>query len=216
VPTSEFFSGWRILVGEILYNLRSALDHLAWLLVQLAGKQPGDRTTFPVKFSPFDKRGRLVGAQLDPKIDDDRIMELVEECQPYRGSVPGSLTPPDRDPLWELHRLNIIDKHRTLLVVAGLFAVNEVWWGWSDERGPSPTVIQWNAAALRDGSPVAWFDFHGNHPPPDFDLHPGLQISFYEPEFPHLIMFPIQRALERMCFSVDHNIIEWRFRPLLE
>lgn len=213
-PSADLLSDWRILVGELLYDLRSALDHLAWLLVLLAGKTPGDRTTFPVRFSPFDQEGNLVGAQFTPPITDEQILDLVESCQPYRG-VQGSLEPPDRSHLWQLHRLNIIDKHRTLLVVAGVFAVNDMWWGWNDDYGPSPR-IRYNLAALRDGSPVAWFDFHGNDPPPDFDPHPALQVSFYESEFPNLVMVPIQNWLESTCWWIEHYIVEWRFRPLFD
>jgi hypothetical protein len=39
---------WSLIVGELLYNLRSALDHLAWQLVKLDGRKPGKHTQFPV------------------------------------------------------------------------------------------------------------------------------------------------------------------------
>ncbi len=39
---------WFIRLGEILYNLRSALDHLVWQLVLANGKTPGRDNSFPI------------------------------------------------------------------------------------------------------------------------------------------------------------------------
>jgi hypothetical protein len=41
---------WSIIIGEMVHNLRSALDHLVWQLVILeTSEQPvGDRTQFPI------------------------------------------------------------------------------------------------------------------------------------------------------------------------
>jgi hypothetical protein len=77
--------GWSVMVGDILYNLRSALDHLAWQLVLRDGGDPGDRTHFPVRPSPFDKKGQLFSARLDLPVTDTKILDAHEECQPYRG-----------------------------------------------------------------------------------------------------------------------------------
>jgi hypothetical protein len=59
---------WRTIIGDCLHNLRSALDHLAWRLVHLAGKKPtdGDMTTFPISDSPFTKKGKPRQIQLRP------------------------------------------------------------------------------------------------------------------------------------------------------
>jgi hypothetical protein len=35
---------WSCIVGDVLYNLRSCLDHLAWQLVLLAGNEPSTDT----------------------------------------------------------------------------------------------------------------------------------------------------------------------------
>ena len=39
---------WSIILGEILYNLRSALDHLVWQLVLANGQTPGRHNEFPI------------------------------------------------------------------------------------------------------------------------------------------------------------------------
>ena len=39
---------WSILIGEILYNMRSALDHLVWQLVLNNEQTPGRNNEFPI------------------------------------------------------------------------------------------------------------------------------------------------------------------------
>ena len=47
-PTPEVPIEWSVVIGEILYNLRSALDHLVWQLVVLNGEIPGRHNEFPI------------------------------------------------------------------------------------------------------------------------------------------------------------------------
>src|ERR1700687_47569 len=39
---------WGCIVGEVVHNLRSALDHLAWQLVLANGGTPNRATEFPI------------------------------------------------------------------------------------------------------------------------------------------------------------------------
>lgn len=94
-----------LLIGEIVYNLRSALDHIAWQLALLDGSAPGGRTQFPI-FStrPIDSR-QIVSIPA-------AAAAAMERLQPYhRGKNAHT------DPLWILHELNRIDKHQTIHVV---------------------------------------------------------------------------------------------------
>jgi hypothetical protein len=100
-----------------------------------------------------------------------------------------------------------------LLVIASVFSADQIWWGWNDNYGPGPT-IRVNYAPLKEGSPVAWFDFHGGKPPPDFDPHPAMHVAFYEAEMPELIVFPIYDVLDTFRWWIEQNILEWRFEPL--
>ena len=43
----EQIAAFGLIYGDILSNLRGALDYLAWQLVLAAGEQPTDRTSFP-------------------------------------------------------------------------------------------------------------------------------------------------------------------------
>jgi hypothetical protein len=97
-----------LLVGEVAYQLRSALDHLAWQLVLANNGTPVIKTTaFPV-FDTQPKQLKIAGG-VDPQ-----ALAIVENLQPYkRGQDAKS------DPLWMVSELCNIDKHR-LLVIVGL------------------------------------------------------------------------------------------------
>ncbi len=114
---------WSPLIGDILHNLHSALDHLAWQLAirknygyELARES---RATFPIfknKSRFWRKRpdGRWTGLSGATSLlrfpADSR--KLVLAVQPYRD---GNRAP--HHPLWALHQLSNEDKHKTLHVV---------------------------------------------------------------------------------------------------
>lgn len=95
-----------IIAGEALNHLRSALDHLVWQLVDANGSKPTSSTCFPIMKSPAEyiaqSPGKIKG--LGPG-----AVQLVNAQAPYPGG---------NDFLWMLHKLNNIDKHNLLLVVA--------------------------------------------------------------------------------------------------
>ncbi len=98
-----------ILVGEIVYHLRTVLDHLVFVLA--GGQGNPTRLAFPIcrkegEFRLALKRGALKGAQ-------ESIIQLIERLQPYRTSPN-----PEQATLYQLHNLNIVDKHRLLLATA--------------------------------------------------------------------------------------------------
>ncbi len=95
-----------IRVGEVAYNLRSALDHLVYALVKDNGKEPTKQNEFPI----FDEEGEYL--KVAPRklegITHDRC-DLIEAFQPFRGDIGRHL--------WMLHLICNIDKHRYLNVV---------------------------------------------------------------------------------------------------
>lgn len=98
-----------IAVGEFAYALRSALDQLVWQLAILSGRQPGNKSAFPIQSS-------------DAAIDRKRFMyamwnvpceaaAIIKDLQPYtRGKGFKS------HPLWQLNKLCNLDKHATISV----------------------------------------------------------------------------------------------------
>lgn len=117
VPTME----WGTMVGDILHNLRSALDHLAWeLTVANSGPAPADpvggkwkRVGFPI----LTDRARWsdLGMEAVWGIGPDPAAR-IEELQPYNTGQDA----PERQPLAVLHELWNRDKHRTVAVVVDM------------------------------------------------------------------------------------------------
>lgn len=98
----------RILTGEVLFHLRTLLDHLAWQLALLATDKPGSKTEFPV----FKDR-KIYLSNLRKKIGDlpSEIAQAIEAEQPFNRDDPES------DPLWLLHQLCNYEKHRMVSVI---------------------------------------------------------------------------------------------------
>jgi hypothetical protein len=100
---------YAIIAGDILNNLQSALDHLAWRLCVLGvGTVPKERihqVHFPVAGSSGDYPSRVKGT-IEGLAKADAI-EAIRLIEPYKGGK-GEL-------LWVLAKLNGTDKHRLLI-----------------------------------------------------------------------------------------------------
>ena len=109
-PPPTVLVEWSVILGEILHNLRSALDHLVWQLVLANGQTPGRHNKFPI-FADHDKWLQekvkfLKGVSI-------RHEAMVGHLQPYTGGI--SL-PFDVSMLKVLDELNNIEKHRHLIL----------------------------------------------------------------------------------------------------
>jgi hypothetical protein len=91
--------------GDVIQNLRSALDHLAFQLFTVGspGKFPSTRFCFPICKSheayEVEKGTKVKGMREDAK-------KAIDNLKPYKGG---------NDDLWLLHQLNNVDKHNFLL-----------------------------------------------------------------------------------------------------
>lgn len=121
-----------LLLGECLYNFRSALDHLAWQL----DKNPGRHTMFPLArcFSEW-RVNRLRGMP-------DEAIAMIANLQPCYGSNAYAMAM-----LWGLETFMNIDKHRHLNVVAAGFG-DGIW-------GAIPSFI--HVGAIEDGTVILRF-----------------------------------------------------------
>lgn len=165
------------IVGDVVHNLRSALDHIAWQLVLLDGGQPDERTVFPIHLSSVNTKGNERHLTIEPGIRRSDIMDAVESMQPYDAIKHGH--PPETDALGILQRLNNIDKHRLLLTVVHTIDHNmPAYWGSND--GDPPPVYRFNTELLKTGSVVATFDFGESEPPPRFEPHLSLVVTIEE------------------------------------
>ena len=98
------------IVGEIIYNLRSSFDHLAYQLVLVgSAKTPSNRVYFPIaddQLTYFKIRDSyLKGAS-------PLAIAKIDSLKPYKSG---------NELLWMLHKLNNIDKHRTLITAGSAY-----------------------------------------------------------------------------------------------
>jgi hypothetical protein len=124
-----------IIVGDVLYNLRSCLDHLVYqLIVAHTGKEPTYRTyEFPVFVTE--------------KQFDDNINRLLRDVSPdgvlrVRQVQPFTFARPNDPALYSLNELGLVDRHRVplLAVIRGRVSAMTA----EDED----TSIFWPAAAM--------------------------------------------------------------------
>ena len=97
---------YSVRLGEIVYNLRSALDQLVWQLVHANYKTPGRHNEFPIldDESRFNEavKSKLKGVSQESS-------DKIKEMQPFREN--------DKwDALKTLHSLCNIDKHRSVIL----------------------------------------------------------------------------------------------------
>jgi hypothetical protein len=96
-----FPTTWGLLVGEVAHGLRSALDNIAWALAI----KRDTHTVFPIYIEENTEfTNRLERLRKD-------IWTDVKAVQPYNKHNGEKR----RHPLWVLHRIDNIDKHRIIL-----------------------------------------------------------------------------------------------------
>lgn len=97
-----------LIVGDVVHNLRSALDQLAWQLARCTTETPFHRTAFPI----FKERTAATRKLFHQMLRDvpPKAREIIEEMQPYHRGDTAEI-----DPLWILDKLWNIDKHRVIL-----------------------------------------------------------------------------------------------------
>ena len=110
---------WSIRVGEILYNLRSALDHLVWQLVLASGNEPTRFNQFPI----LDCEKQWTPARIVKDLEgvSDGNKEMVRHLQPFNPflqlPVDGKYRPCNAQVFRALRDLCNIDKHRHLNLI---------------------------------------------------------------------------------------------------
>jgi hypothetical protein len=157
---------WGLLIGECLHNIRSGLDHLAWQLVKVRGGTPTKRTEFPIfdSESEFKERARkkIAGMATGARTE-------IKKLQPFNGG--------ERNNLWLLHSLNILDKHR-VLTLAG-FHVGHI-----DVGIEFPTYVlvtkryAMEPGPLEDGTVVFDIRWDGSTLPPNAEMDMDLDLAF--------------------------------------
>lgn len=122
VPTLPFDAV--TIAGDVIHNIRAALDHLARQLV-LVGMECApvmpltDKELRRIEFPIADTLEKYESekAAKTKRMLPEAIQE-IDRLKPYKGG---------NDALWRIHELDNIDKHRTLFTVAHDFLFTADW-----------------------------------------------------------------------------------------
>jgi hypothetical protein len=105
--------------GDVIHNLRSALDHLAHQLVLVGNPNgsPPRKIEFPILDSQAEYERRKASKTEGMRAD---AVQAIDELRPYKE---GNLA------LWKLRELDNIDKHRMILSVGDDCLLEGPWVG---------------------------------------------------------------------------------------
>src|ERR1043166_1602152 len=105
--SKEAFDEIAPVIGDIVHNLRAALDLVAYDLVRWSGKTPDPFTKFPFRESRKEVIDAINGGAI-PGLPLNLQTLFIDVIQPYKTG---------NDPLCALHDLDITDKHHTLIPI---------------------------------------------------------------------------------------------------
>jgi hypothetical protein len=159
---------WGLMLGDCAHAYRSALDHIVWELATLnvgPGNEPRRQTEFPVFVDCSEYRSKATQKVADLSVP---ARAEIERLQPYYETR----VPYESHPLWVVHELDRVDKHRTLNVTA---LMNQDFGIGFDS---TPIDIELRAGLemeepgpLEDGAKIAWADFIAIGPNPQMDVY---------------------------------------------
>jgi hypothetical protein len=108
-----------VILGDVVHNLRSALDYLIPPLVEASEAKLSTKHGFPIFLDPGDYAAK-VGSKTKAKAKGPlrhvtHGLATIADWQPY--NTHGN---PEADPLWGVHRFSNADKHRQLTAFAAV------------------------------------------------------------------------------------------------
>ena len=121
-PSRQPSARWGLIIGDCIQNLRSALDHAVFQVVPSADRRIyAEKINFPICSTTTiydDWKGK--NAKWVATVDGKAI-RFIDQLQPCDGGN----TYPRTHPLWVLHQLSNLDKHRRIHVAfAGFDSVS--------------------------------------------------------------------------------------------
>jgi hypothetical protein len=155
---------WSPMIGDVVHNLRCALDYLTCELVLLDGGTVTKSTQFPILDRP-----QPTGIERWTKGMTAAHRALIEAEQPYHGRYGGAA----EDPLALLRELSNTDKHRALHLV--YYCVGGTKFSLAV---PGPVEHAWvNLGPLEDGAGVQAFRLTC-HPTAECDVKVQAELTF--------------------------------------
>lgn len=191
-----------LIAGDVIHNLRSALDLLYGELVAAKGTPPSESDVFPIcKGRKQFETGAL--AQVKARLSAGAF-KIMKALQPYPGG---------HEAFVQLHELDIIDKHRLLLTTT--VGVTEIVqtiprlggvFGDSPQIGDMKLAIKPEFRSLNDGDEITRLPTEEQH-----KLQFRFDVSLHEP--PIVEGEPIIPFLHHLAGGVDATID--LFEPVL-
>jgi hypothetical protein len=157
------YEKWASLIGECAHALRSALEHTAYALVNTPNFVT-DKTAFPILDDPAKWQSAHSN---DLPCVSQPVLTEVEGLQPYHAGKKAA-----DDPLWIVHMLDIIDKHRRLNLVDSTLEGSH----WEAAHG-SLTVKAGGFGPFKDGAVVGRFKLVPEPPDPRVQMQTGFAFG---------------------------------------
>jgi hypothetical protein len=173
-----------VILGDVIHNLRSALDYLIPPLVEAGGAKLSTKHEFPIYLDPGDYAAK-VGSKTKANVKGP--LRHITHAWPRlpTGSRTTTQGNPETDPLWGIHRFSNADKHRQLTAFAfvptGELRLDSSTGSRIVERDEIEEITEWEP---NDELPIGRVRFE----PPD----PGkiraagqvrLEVRFFTPRF---------------------------------
>ncbi|MFB3040768.1 MAG: hypothetical protein ACE1ZS_03040 [Candidatus Poribacteria bacterium] len=126
-----------VIIGDVIHNLRAALDLMISDIVIPLGAKPNK-----VKFPFVEHANALVGRIEETQINlaPKEVITLIKDLEPY---------PSGKSNLYGLHRLDIADKHTSLIATTEFTGIP--YFSIEGTQGPIATFINTRFSPIKDG-----------------------------------------------------------------
>jgi hypothetical protein len=151
---------WGVILGDVFHQLRASLDHMLYALARKPLTAKEERSLhFPIFENSLDfSADWRVSQNFWAPVVGSVVFAELKLSQPYE-RYPAA---PTSDPLWLLHKLDVIDKHRTILVLANRWSLRGA--AWDKQRRnliPFDSIFQ----PVKPGAEVFSFEWPDSSPP---------------------------------------------------
>jgi hypothetical protein len=163
-----------ILAGEVIHHLRTILDYVVWEIAsKKSPKNFNQRIQFPIyeteeKFKNALKNKKLLGIP-------EKFRDYIESIQPY------NTTDPKNSVIQILHDLDILDKHKLLIVVSHAIKMGQTIKFTGNPSAPVTIIISEKNGPffmdIEDGRETHWVNYETTSNT-DWGLQNDFKITF--------------------------------------
>ena len=152
-------------LGDALHNLRASLDHAYCILIEANGHTPTEFSRFPFTKDWQSQKGSIEGHVKTGNGPSAKVIDFIgDEIQPFPGG---------KHRLFDLHRLDIADKHQCILPTSTDYFTNSTII--VDENGRVIVTLQGVRAGGNKGGDIA---IGGGIAIAKNDLQSATQVTF--------------------------------------